>query len=338
MRLAIAGGGTGGHLMVGIALAQHLLRRDPAARVLFLCSARALDARLLGRYGFPFVPVAPPRSRLLPVLRGVAEAWRVLRRFRPHAVFALGGYAAVPGAAAARSLGVPVVLHEQNLVPGRANRRMAAAARARLCQWPLAPPWRCVGTPLRAEMTPMDPRDARRRFGLEPERPTLLVLGGSQGSGALNRIVPRTAPRNGLQVLHVGMNGTASDAYAGRGIRARVVPFCDDMAAAYSAADAVVTRAGALALWEICAFGVGAIAVPLPHARDGHQAANARFVARSGGAMVVEEARAEETLPALLRSVADDPGGWRARGERLRVLFRPGAADAILQELRNATR
>jgi UDP-N-acetylglucosamine--N-acetylmuramyl-(pentapeptide) pyrophosphoryl-undecaprenol N-acetylglucosamine transferase len=302
MRVILAGGGTGGHLFPGIALAQNF---PSDWRSLFHCTDRPFDARELSAYGMDHEPLAAPRlgagfALPLGMVRAVGRAWKRVRAFRPDLVVGLGGYGSFPTLAAARLDGIPVALLEQNVIPGRANRMAARGARRVYAQWAesrrhfvgLGDRFVHAGSPLRSGLVRVNRDEARRRFGLRGTGPVVGVLGGSQGSESLNRLAVRELPSvPGAQILHLA--GSAAEgvraAYRASGAEARVVDFHRDMETFYSACDLVVSRAGALAIAELAALGCAAVLVPYPHAASDHQAANARALARGGAAAVVDE-------------------------------------------------
>lgn len=346
-RFLFAGGGTGGHIFPGLALAHR-----SGAEVFWLCTSRAFDAAQLSKEDVPFEPLPSPRWRLggflAPMARALSTSVRRLRAFRPDVVIGVGGYGTVPPALAAAAIGVPYVLLEQNVRPGRANRFLAPGAARIYVQWAEArgafpgcgEKVRVTGSPLRERMRPVPRERALARFGLPPGVPTVAVVGGSQGAEALNRGVAAgldgTASK--LQVIHVtGVAGPAEAvraAYRDRGARASVCEFVADMESLYSAADLVVSRAGAMAIAEIAAFGVPSVLVPIARSSGDHQRENARAAARSGGAILLEEARLAEGLaPVLRKLVAGDPMLDDMR-RALGLLARPDAAASILDDLR----
>lgn len=279
--------------------------------------------------------------------RALRRAAARIREFRPDVVVGVGGYGTVPPVLAARALGVPYVLLEQNVRPGKANRFLAPGARRIYVQWAEAkagfpgcgPRVRVTGSPLRRGLRRGDRAEARRRFGLEEDRPTVAVVGGSQGAEALNRgiLAGLDGTIERLQILHVTGPGRAEPiraAYRQRGARAAVIEFVTDMDRLYSAADLVVSRAGALAIAEMAALEVPAVLVPIARSAGDHQRENARAAARTGGAIYLEE---EECLrgglaPILRRLVSGEPLFDNMR-RRLRALARPEAARAILEDL-----
>ncbi len=366
VRVLFAGGGTGGHLYPGIALALALQEGDDPADSLFLCSNRGLDEREARRYGFTAEPVPAMRWRglrsipavALGMAAGIAKtAWLLARRGSlPSVTVGLGGYASFAPALLTRLLGRPVILLEQNVVPGRANRILSRLATRVYAQWeeslarfPDPTRVRCEGNPVRPEVTDRDRAEARRSFGLDPVAPLVAVLGGSQGSRSLNEALVAAAPALagvGAQVMHLlgrGNDRAAADqqagsarvAYAAAGVRARVEEYSDRMGELYAATDLAVCRAGGTTIAELTAVGVPAVLVPYPHAAEDHQRANARALAARGAAVVVEEAEiTSQRLGEVLRGILGDPARLAAMQAAARAAGRPGAARRLADEVR----
>ncbi len=348
MRIIFAGGGTGGHLFPGVALAQRL----PAGDAFFLCTERPFDHAQLTAYGFAHSVLAAPRlssARFpLKMVQAVRSAATAIRVFRPDVVVGLGGYGSAPTLLAAMTYGVPVVLMEQNVIPGRANRMAARFAKRIYAQWEETRPYfdagsrfRATGSPLRVSLAPMPKGDARRLLGLDPEKPTVGVVGGSQGAESMNKLVLDEVGRlNGaasrVQFLHVA--GPAADeiraAYAKRGVAATVVPFVREMERVYSACDLMISRSGAMAIAELAHFGVPSVFVPFPHAAEDHQTANAKAVSDAGGAWLVEEGGAKKgAIAAVVENLVSGHREVDNRRRRIARFARPGAADDILGDL-----
>ncbi len=355
MRVLIGGGGTGGHLFPGVALAEALRQADPSCEVSFAGAERGLEAKVIPALGYPLValPLAGVAGRN--PLRALAGLWSLLagtgrmageiRRLRPDLVVGLGGYASVPAVLAARFRGVRTVLLEQNVRPGGANRFLARFAARVYLGFPVEgepfPAGRAevTGNPLRrAALAPEEAAQARE----ERERPaSLLVLGGSQGARGLNDLVLAALPpllaerkRAGKAALAVVHQAGERDwervreAYRAAGLAAETVPFIERMGEAYAAADLVVGRAGALTVSEVSAAGVPAVLVPYAHA-GGHQRGNARHLAVRGGAVVLEQEAGPEALRRELARMLDDPARWRAMSRASREAGRRDAANAI---------
>jgi UDP-N-acetylglucosamine--N-acetylmuramyl-(pentapeptide) pyrophosphoryl-undecaprenol N-acetylglucosamine transferase len=274
------------------------------------------------------------------VFAAVREALAVFRRRRPRAVLGMGGYAAGPGGVAAWLTRTPLLIHEQNAVPGFTNRWLLRFASQVLTgfegTFPERKDARCVGNPVRqsiADLPPPADRAAARGGG--PIH--LLVLGGSQGAQVLNEIVPAA-----IKLLDVGLRpkvwhqagprtlAAAQRAYWEQGVEARIDPFIDDMAAAYAWADLAICRAGALTVAELATAGVPAVLVPYPHAVDDHQTANARHLSSCDAAVLCpQDQLTPERLAAVLEELLRDPEHLLTMANNARALSRPDAAEQV---------
>lgn len=360
MRAVIACGGTGGHIYPGLAVAEALRERDPGAAILFIGGA-GLEATIVPRHGWPFRAVAarqlPRRVSLRALLalaaavRGTVQAARLLRSHRAQVVVATGGYAAGPVGAAAAVLRIPLVLQEQNLIPGLTTRLLSRlAARISIPHesvrrvFPKGVP---TGVPIRRGATGgLRPR-ALARFELAPGLFTVLVLGGSQGARSLNAAMVEALEliRDGaaVQVLHQTGKEQAewvrARAAAIRAPRCVALGYIDDIADAYAAADLVVCRAGAATIAEVTANGLPAVLVPYPFAAGGHQDHNAALLAAEGAAVVVPDRELSgRRLAAVIDALREDAARRRAMAEASRRLGRPQAAAAVAALAADAAR
>ncbi len=322
-----AGGGTGGHLYPGLAIAAELRKIDPSCRCVFLCSDRAIDAKILDVECAErvVIPAKPPTVRPVGLMkfalswgRSIRAARGVMRRVRDEAraggaearlvMAAMGGFVAAPAVQAAQAERVPVVLVNLDAVPGKANRwiaKHAAGTGARLSatgpagegsRVPSA--WEAIPPIVRESVVARESREAcRGKLGLDPLKPLLFVTGGSQGAGSINALMlalarERADALRGWQVFHqCGMSGEEElcSAYAAAGIAARVVPFWNDMASAWGAAELAVSRCGAGAVAEVWANAVPTVFLPYPYHKDEHQRINALPLERAGGAVIVRD-------------------------------------------------
>ncbi|GAW51408.1 MULTISPECIES: undecaprenyldiphospho-muramoylpentapeptide beta-N-acetylglucosaminyltransferase [unclassified Nocardioides] len=353
MRVLLAGGGTAGHTSPLLATADALRRILPDVEITCLGTPRGLENRVVPEAGYPLelIPPVPlprrPNADLLKVparLRGaVKETLAIVDRLQPDVVVGYGGYVSMPAYLAARRRRLPLVVHEQNAVPGLANKvgaRVATRVAVSFHDTPL-PRAEYVGLPIRTMISGLD-RAARRAegrafFGLDPDRPTLLVTGGSQGARRLNQAVSGAAAAlaaAGVQVLHVvGPQGEATPA-AGEGASAPyvIVDFVDRMDLAYAAADLVVCRAGASSVTEAAAVGLPAVFVPLPIG-NGEQEHNARPVVDAGGGLMVMDADlTAEWVAATVPGLATDAGRLAAMGAAASSLI-PRDADEKLARM-----
>ena len=352
MRLLLTGGGTGGHLFPAIATAEALCRRLPGTKVLFVGTHRKMDTTSLARHGFGAraihcqglkgkgLPALVQALILLPVAF-VEALWHILC-FRPHLVVGVGGYVTGPVVAAARILGRPTVIHEQNSVPGLANRKLGALA-TRIC---LSLPGSEVFFP--AGKTVLTGNPVRRRILELAEQPsgkigkdvTILILGGSLGAHRVNELVVAALTKHGgllpagIQVIH--QTGAADEewvksVYNQAGIKATVAAFFTDMAEVYARSDLLLSRAGATTLAELAVLGKPAVLIPYPFAADDHQYKNGRYYADSGGALVlVERELTARKLAETLAELVGNPGRLQEMAEAMRAKGCPDATERIV--------
>ncbi|WP_213949661.1 undecaprenyldiphospho-muramoylpentapeptide beta-N-acetylglucosaminyltransferase [Luteibacter sp. dw_328] len=350
----IMAGGTGGHIFPGLAVADELRSRGVA--VAWLGAEGGMETRVVPAHGLDLHTVAVGGLRgkgvatrlMAPLMlaRALFASLKVLRRLRPRCVLSMGGYVAGPAGIAARLLGIPLVVHEQNAVAGYTNRKLAAFAKKVLTGFPnVLPNGEWVGNPVRARIAALPAPD--QRMADRNGRPRLLVLGGSLGARTLNLAVPkalafmRTKPEFAAcepEVVHqTGERGLeeARGAYASAGItNANIVPFIEDMAGAYEWADLAVCRAGALTVAELCGAGLEALLVPFPHAVDDHQTVNARAMVDAGGALLLPDSLAaspegDEVIATLLATMLGDRQHILSAANASRTLAKPDAAATI---------
>lgn len=350
MRIIVTGGGTGGHLFPGIAVAEAMLQRFPDGEVLFVSTDRAIDNRALASRPFARAAIscAPLKGRSLAgKLAGLArlplslvQALRLVRSFQPELVLGVGGYVTGPVVLAAKLLGVRTCIHEQNSIPGMANRTLGKIVDRIYISIPgserFFPIGKTVltGNPVRAEIL-------SRAGEAGGEGNILLVLGGSQGAHRLNELVlaalaPGVRELPGFHVIHQAGSQDREwleQAYADLGISAQVEAFIDDMAGAYCRADLVVSRAGATTLAELMVMGRPAIFVPYPFAADDHQSSNAAFLVAGGAARMFRE---RDLDPNRLRKEIFDLLGDRTRllgmARKMKSHAKTGATGAIVEE------
>ncbi|WP_396259509.1 undecaprenyldiphospho-muramoylpentapeptide beta-N-acetylglucosaminyltransferase [Haloferula sp. A504] len=311
--LVIACGGTGGHLFPGLAVAEEWTARG--GRVLLLVSEKKIDREASKKYDayrfetIPALPKPPTFSpKMLPFLwsvwRTIGRCRGLIRDFDADAVLGMGGFTSLPPVVAGKRLGLPGFVHDSNALPGKANRLTARWCRQVLVGLEAAKAHfggrDCLvtGTPVRAELQELPTRaDAAAKWDLDPEKPTLLVMGGSQGARKLNSLVATAELPSGTQVLHIAGPGDEDRVRTESGGREgyRVVGFCDDMPSAYAVADAVVARSGASSMTELAHLGLPSILVPFPYAADDHQTVNARVFSDAGAAFLETEAELDAT-------------------------------------------
>jgi len=349
LAVVVAGGGTGGHLYPGIAVAREIQRQRPGTVVTFAGTAQGIEARVVPREGFELDVIRSGglKGKSIAVrLKGVAllplsavDAWRLLSKRRPRLVVGVGGFSSGPVVALAALRGIPTLLLEQNAVPGLTNRLLARLVRAAAVTYESTLPYFgskgfVAGNPVRAEfLDSAGGGDEARDRALR-----VLIFGGSQGAHAINVACVEAAPKlaaspTGLAVTHqTGERDLAlvRTGYERAGLVARVEPFLYEMDREMKAADLVVCRAGATTLAEIAASGKPSILVPLPTATDDHQRKNAEVLAKAGAAEVIDQRDLSgNRLAVMIFALASDPDGRERMSDAARSLARPDAARVI---------
>jgi UDP-N-acetylglucosamine--N-acetylmuramyl-(pentapeptide) pyrophosphoryl-undecaprenol N-acetylglucosamine transferase len=353
LRVLMAAGGTGGHIFPALAVAQELVarasedeREDVKHSIVFLGTTRGLESRLIPAAGFPLETVAAAGlkgirgwkrlANLLVLPRSALGAARVLWNFRPQVVVGIGGYLAGPVMMEAALMRIPTLLFEPNAVPGFTNRILATVVRGAAVGFGAAADFygtkaRVTGHALRKAFFDIPPKKHTAPF-------TILIVGGSQGSRAINECVVKslkllTTETWKVSVVHqtgeVDYNNVR-EMYRTAGIDAEVSPFIDDMPKAFARADLIVSRAGAAAVAELAAAGKTAILIPFPGAADQHQRENARVLERAGAARLIEQSTmSPELLAAQVRELFDRPELITQMEQRARELAHPNAAKEI---------
>ena len=314
MDLIICGGGTGGHIYPGLAMARYIMKRDSCSRILFVGTARGLENKIVPKAGFDLytMPVRALSNSSLKekpnavasLFKSVAEAFKVIKDFKPEAVLGTGGYAAGPMLLASRLKGLPVILHEQNAIPGRTNRLMAPWA-TRVCitfkkseKYFRTNKILLTGNPRASEVTQLSRSEGLKRLNLSSStRKLLLIFGGSQGARIINEVVTDVILKDefpkDVHVFYITGNlyydKVTADLKDKDTSNITILPYYEDMPAALSAADLVICRAGATALAELTAGGVPAILVPSVNVAYNHQYYNALILEEKGAAKIMSE-------------------------------------------------
>jgi UDP-N-acetylglucosamine--N-acetylmuramyl-(pentapeptide) pyrophosphoryl-undecaprenol N-acetylglucosamine transferase len=340
--ILIMGGGTGGHIFPGLSVAEVMKRRG--WNVVWMGNPDGMEADLVPLHGYPIAPVrfsgvrGKGMTRLfnLPfsLLSACRQAGSEIRRLRPNVVLGMGGYASFPGGISAVLQGKPLVIHEQNSIPGLANRVLAKFATRVLTGFPgvFHKKGEWVGNPIRAEIARLS--DPEKRYAERDSRLRLLILGGSLGAAAINEVVPKgigllDAEERPVIVHQSGEKHLEKlkENYKAAGVQATCAAFIDDMAAAYEWADLVLCRAGALTIAELAAAGVASILVPLPQAVDDHQTLNAKFLTVTGGAVLLPQERMQPESIRLIRNYTRSQLAQMA--EKAFLKARPDAAERV---------
>jgi UDP-N-acetylglucosamine--N-acetylmuramyl-(pentapeptide) pyrophosphoryl-undecaprenol N-acetylglucosamine transferase len=363
LSVLIAGGGTGGHLYPGIAVARELLSRVPDARVTFVGTAAGIEARVIPREGFALELIRSAGLKgksVASLARGVGllplsaiDAWRVISRRRPNVVIGVGGYSSGPVVALSAARGVPTLLMEQNAMPGVTNRTLARIVQAAAVTYDesigfFGSKAFVSGNPVRPEFfgdAEADPQVGRRAYdelGVPPAAARVLVFGGSQGAHAINVALVEAAPRLAAAAPRLAITHQTGerdlemvrDGYSRAGVEARVEPFLFAMDREMKSADLVICRAGATTLAELTAAGRASLLIPLPTATDDHQRKNAQALVTNGAAQMIEQRdlTGERLATDIIRLIGD---GTRRRemSDRARQMARPDAARVIVDRI-----
>ncbi len=358
LRILITGGGTGGHVYPALATIE-ALKRMKDAQFLYVGAAGGIESRIVPREGIPletiwvagFARGEVSRNLLFPVklLVSLWQSRRILRRFRPHVAVGMGGYVTGPVLYVAAKMGIPVLIQEQDAHPGVTSRLLARHADRICLAFEAARPHfaavadrvRVTGNPIRTGIFNLSREEARKRWNLQEDRLTLLVFGGSQGSRAINQalvaVLPELLQQYPLQVIWqtgVGQFEAVQRQWPEVPDTVRLLPYIEDMGAAYAAADVIVCRAGASTLAELALAQRATILVPYPHAAGEHQKRNSRMVEEAGAAFMVEEGPEwERRLKKRLKELLADADLRCRQAEAWKALARPDAAERIAREI-----
>lgn len=358
MKIAIAGGGTGGHLFPALAVAEVL--RERGHDVLIFISEKEIDALATkdrGEFRFEKLPGIGMPKLFSPAIfgflkrfnDGLAPCRAIYKEFKPDAVLGMGGFTSTAPILAGKLRKVPTFVHESNAIPGKANRLNAKLVNVVLLGFSECakhfPGKRCevTGTPIRRTLINRIPAEkALAAFGLHPGRKTLLVMGGSQGAHGINEAIVKALPQlkqMEMQVIHLTGKQDEQEMisrYQRENFPAYVAAFHHRMEEAYSAADCAIARSGAASMAELSHFAIPSVLIPYPHAAENHQALNAEIFDRAGGAAVLNEAETTgENLAGKLRWMLEDPARLQQMSERLRQLAPQDAAKRVADVIEN---
>ncbi|MFH1075841.1 MAG: undecaprenyldiphospho-muramoylpentapeptide beta-N-acetylglucosaminyltransferase [Pseudomonadota bacterium] len=351
MKVTIAGGGTGGHLFVGIAVAEAIMACDPFSKVLFIGTKGEMSTSLLQKKGLYVRHISAggikgkglwrQAEAMAKLPLGVLQAIVHLLRFRSDVVFGVGGYSSGPVGIVAYLMGIPVMIHEQNFIPGITNRLLARFSKKVFVSFPESASCfdktktEVSGNPVRQELL------SRQSLQKGSQPFTVLVVGGSQGAQRINQVVVEALDKlkeeRDIEFIH--QTGTSdfqwvTEAYKKNGRSDKIEPFIHDMAEAYSSADIILCRAGATTISEICVLGKGAIFVPFPFATDNHQEFNARYLSDKGaGELILQANLSGDMLAQRILYYKSNRGKLLSMGEEAKKLGKPGAANMIANEI-----
>lgn len=357
MKVLITGGGTGGHIYPALAIAQNLQKANPSVEFLFVGTERGLEKEIIPKAGLPFTTITVeglPRKLSLASLRtgfkllkGLWQARKILKEFKPTVVVGTGGYVCGPVVAMAAWQGIPTLVHEQNAFPGITNRLLAkwvnkiAVTYQESAKYFPGEKVVLTGNPIRPEVISASRAESLVRLGLDAAKKTVLIFGGSRGARSINqalmlgREVLQT--RSDLQVIHITGKEDFSWASCQNGMEEVkfgniiVKPYLHNMPDALAVADLVVCRSGATTLAEITVRGIPAILIPYPFATDNHQEFNARSLAKEGAAvMLLDRELKEIKLEECILELIDDENRLRIMAQKSRDLGKPEAAQTIV--------
>ena len=353
IKMIIAGGGTGGHLFPGLAIGQEISERYERSEILFITGLRKIEAEIIERSGFKqeSINIEGLKGRgwiggmraLIRIPLGLYNSVRIIQRMSPNIVLGVGGYSSGPVCLAARIMGIPSAIHEQNSFPGLTNRLLCRVVDKVFISFEESRAhfpggaFHVTGNPVRESLF-----ENRGGESMDDDRFTILVMGGSQGARAINEAfvealeIIRGQGRDPL-VIHQSGQGNHQDvvaAYRAKGLQGDVIPFIEDMAEVYSKTDMVVSRAGATTVSELAALGKPSLLIPYPYAANNHQEVNARvLVAAEGAEMILEEDLSPRTLAERLMKYMDDRDALLGMGEAARSIGRRDAARIIVDHL-----
>lgn len=358
-RLIVSGGGTGGHIFPAIAIADAFKRRHPDAEILFVGAKGRMEMERVPKAGYPIegLWISGFKRELsldnlsfpFKLISSLCKARRILKRFKPDAVVGVGGFASGPTMRKATSLGIPVIIQEQNSFPGVTNKIVAPKA-ARICvayenmdRWFPKDKIVITGNPLRNNIISSDGNksDAVKSFGLDPEKPVILLVGGSQGALGINKgISARLQMFKDNDFQMIWQTGRFYIEQATREIEAlgladRVKPtvFIEKMDMAYAAADVVISRAGAMSISELSLVRKPVVFVPLPTAAEDHQTKNAQSLVNADAAIMVKNSETEEQLLPVVFNLLKDNEKMLAMSENIAKFAKPNAAEDIVDEI-----
>lgn len=353
-RFLISGGGTGGHIYPALAIADELRRRLPQAKFLFVGAKDRMEMDKVPQAGYEIRGLwisgldrrFSVKNLLFPlkICSSLLKAYRIIREFKPHLVIGTGGFASGPTLAVANKLGIPTVLQEQNSFAGITNKLLGGKAQRIFVAYDGMDRFfpeksvRLTGNPVREVLVkPLPEKETgTANFDLTPYKPVLLVLGGSLGARRINELIAqkiRLIQDLGFQILWQCGTVYYEQYRTFDAQEVRVIPFIQDMGAAYAAADLIISRAGAGAVSELCLIGKPVIFIPSPNVAEDHQTKNAKAMSEKGAALLIAERDLEMQFDVVLSDLVANPQLFKSLGERLRAEGKPYATRAIVDEI-----
>lgn len=358
LRIIIAGGGTGGHIFPAIAVAQAIQQIQPDAAILFVGAQGKMEMEKVPKAGYEIKGLTIAGFNRTNIFKNITLPWKLInsffqvksifKQFKPNVVFGVGGYSSFPVLKYAQSKHIPTFIHESNAFAGKANQWLAAAASKIFTgtkgmeQFFPAEKIIITGNPVRKNIVdhPYTQKSALQLFGLNEDKKTVLIIGGSLGAGSINKVMEQHLPHfleNNIQLIwQTGQTDACHYVEVAQDYKnVYVCSFIDDMSAAYCAADVVISRSGAMAVAEICLTGKAALFVPYPHAAEDHQTFNAKVLVSEGAAMMVKDSEVNEKLfPALIALIHDETA-IAQMSQKVKVLGIENADQNIAQSIIN---
>ncbi len=359
MRLVFAGGGTGGHLYPGIAIAEEIRRRHPDAAIAFIGNGKTLEARIVPERGFRFLPISVAGFRramspdmlvsVVKLIVALVQSFLLIRKEKPEVVIGTGGYVCGPPLFVASVCGIPTLIQEQNSYPGLTTRLLAGRVTEVHLSFERTKRYlkrtrrvMVTGNPTREAIGTVDRARAASRMGVRPDRFTLLVVGGSRGARSINDAIAAALPalaQLDVQLLWITGKDDAERARAaldpGRETNppVRIAPYVEEMEFAYGTADLVVCRAGATTIAELARAGLPSVLVPYPFAAADHQTENARAMVDGGASVMIADAELAERLIPTLRELVGDRARLRGMGRHAWALAAPRATEVLAESV-----
>ncbi len=359
MKVILAGGGTGGHLFPAIAIAEGIKKNYPESQVYFMGTKRGLEAKILPERGYKlfYLSVRGLKRRLnlsifkaiFFLMKSLVEVMKILKQLKPEIVIGTGGYVSFPAVLAASLMRIPAFIQEQNSYPGISTRILSLFAKKVFIAYGESKKYfwvkkklKVTGNPVRPEIFKADKISAMKKFNLEPNEKTILILGGSQGASAINKAILdelNSSTEFDFQILwqtgekdHVKLKENLKK----KTNSVQIFNFIEDMSSAYSACDLVISRAGAISLSEITGCGKPAILIPYPYATAEHQKYNAQVLEKNGAAILIEEKNLQQAkLLSQAGELLQDEQKLKQMSDNSKKLGKPNALDDILNEIEN---
>jgi len=359
-KVILAGGGTGGHLFPALAIAEGIKKKYPDSQVYFMGTKKGLEAKILPERGYKLYYLSVRGLKrglnlsifkaIFFLMKSMLEAMKILKQLKPEIVIGTGGYVSAPAVLAASFMRVPTFIQEQNSFPGISTRILSlftkkvfiAYEESRKYFW-VKKKLQVTGNPVRPEIFRADKISAMRKFNLEPEKKTILILGGSQGASAINNAVLQDLNALGAELNFQILWQSGEKDYQkikedlkGKANSVQVFNFIEDMSSAYAACDLLISRAGAISLSEITCCGKPALLIPYPYATAEHQKYNAQVLEKNGAAVMIEEKTLGKMKPLSLASeLLKDETKLKQMSQNSKNLGKPNALDDILNEIEN---